>query len=292
MRTEELLEQSQALTQELQSQSEELKTRAGQLGQQNRDIEVKNREIEIAAAQPRGEGRAARAVLEVQVGVPGQHVARAAHAAQLAADPGQAAGRQRGRAPDRAAGRVRQHDPRRRQRPAVADQRHPRPLQGRGGQDGDPPGAARPGRGAGVRRARRSGRWPRRRGWASTIELERGPAAHDHHRRAAAPAGAQEPALERVQVHRARGRDAADRPGGRRRADRVLGGRHRDRDPAGQAADHLRGLPAGRGRHEPQARRHRPGPVDLARDRPAAGRRARRVEQGRRGQRVHAVPAA
>ena len=64
------------------------------------------------------------------------------------------------------------------------------------------------------------------------------------------------------------------RPADGRRADRLLGGRHRHGDPAGQAADHLRGLPAGRGRDEPKARRHRPGPVDLARDRPAAGRRA------------------
>ena len=84
------------------------------------------------APRPRGEGRAARAVLEVQVGVPGQHVARAAHAAELDADPQPAAGRERGRLADRAQVEFAQHDPLGRQRPAVADQRHPRPVQGRG----------------------------------------------------------------------------------------------------------------------------------------------------------------
>ena len=50
------------------------------------------------AARARGQGGAARAVIEVQVGVPGEHVARAAHAAELDADPVAAAGRERGAA--------------------------------------------------------------------------------------------------------------------------------------------------------------------------------------------------
>ena len=57
MRTEELLAQSQALTQELQKQSEELRQTNDELQdktlvlqQQNRDIEIKNAEIELARA--------------------------------------------------------------------------------------------------------------------------------------------------------------------------------------------------------------------------------------------------
>ena len=49
--------------------------------------------------------------------------------------------------------------------------------------------------------------------------------------------------------------------------------RHGHRHPAGQAADHLRGVPAGRRQHQPQVRRHRAGPGDQPRDLPAAGRR-------------------
>ena len=48
---------------------------------------------------PRGEGGPARPELEVQVGVPGQHEPRAAHAAELAADPLADAGRERRRQP-------------------------------------------------------------------------------------------------------------------------------------------------------------------------------------------------
>ena len=43
--------------------------------------------------------------------------------------------------------------------------------------------------------------------------------------------------------------------------------------PARQAADYLRGLPAGRRQHQPQIRRHRPGPGHQPRNRPLAGRR-------------------
>ena len=106
-----------------------------------------------------------------------------------------------------------------------------------------------------------------------------------HDRRQAAAAGPQEPALERVQVHGA-GRRAAERvaessggwtprpsgpePGADRRGVRGVG--HRHRHPARQAADHLRGVPAGRREHEPQVRRHRPRPGHQ----PRAGEPARR----------------
>ena len=161
MRTEELLSQSQALTQELQKQSEELRQtndelqdKAVLLSQQNRDIEIKNAEIELARARPRGEGRPARAVLEVQVRVPGEHEPRAAHAAELLLILSRMLAENRRGNLARAAGRVRRDDPRGRQRPARADQRHPRPVQGRGGQDGPPPRPARARRPVRRRRAR------------------------------------------------------------------------------------------------------------------------------------------
>jgi signal transduction histidine kinase len=57
-----------------------------------------------------------------------------------------------------------------------------------------------------------------------------------------------------------------------RRGARVRGDRHRHRRARGQAAGHLRGVPAGRRHDEPQVRRHRARPVDQPRDLTAAGR--------------------
>ncbi len=84
MRTEELLQQSQSLNAELEQQAQLLEER-------NLDIEGKNREIEQARLGL--EEKAAQLALStpVQVGVPGQHEPRAAHAAQQPADPVQAA---------------------------------------------------------------------------------------------------------------------------------------------------------------------------------------------------------
>src|SRR5439155_1218420 len=59
----------------------------------------------------RGEGDAARPHLQVQVRVPRQHVARAAHATQLAPDPRRSAGRQLRGQPHVEAGRLREDDP-------------------------------------------------------------------------------------------------------------------------------------------------------------------------------------
>ena len=85
------------------------------------------------AGPPRAgrEGDGAGADLEVQVGIPGQHVARAAHAAQFDPDPRSAAHRQSGRQSERQAGRVRPHHSRRRHRPAQPHQRYSRPVQDR-----------------------------------------------------------------------------------------------------------------------------------------------------------------
>ena len=164
------------------------------------------------AGPPRagGEGDRAGADLEVQVRIPRQHVARAAHAAELDPDPGPAARRQPGRQPDAAAGRVRPHHPRRRHRPAEPDQRHSRSVEDRirhgvgrcrgnprlqPAGDGD---AAVPPRGGEPRPVvRRAGR---------------SDAAQHHDRHQAPAAGAEEPAVQRVQVHRAGRRAAAASP--------------------------------------------------------------------------------
>src|SRR5207249_4111998 len=71
---------------------------AGGEGQAARGAEHEHRGEEprgrVGPRQPRGEGGAAFADLQVQERVPGEHEPRAAHAAQLAADPRQAARRQ------------------------------------------------------------------------------------------------------------------------------------------------------------------------------------------------------
>ncbi len=104
------------------------------------------------------------------------------------------------------------------------------------------------------------------------------------HRRQAAAAGHQEPAVQRLQVHRNGQVSLRVRPARKAGADnetlnraphgaRLFGHRHRHRHSAGKAADHLRGLPAGRRQHEPQVRRHGPGPGHQPRDRAPARRR-------------------
>ncbi len=64
------------------------------------------------------------------------------------------------------------------------------------------------------------------------------------------------------------------------------------RHPPGEAAHHLRGVPAGRCQHQPQIRRHRSGPRDLARALQLARRRNPVAQPAGRGQHLHAVPAA
>ena len=101
MRTEGLLTQSQQLTVELQSRqselqqtNEELGTKAQAAGRAERRGRAQERRGRAGAPRARGKGRRAGAHLEVQVRVPGQHVARAAHAAQLDPDPQPAARRE------------------------------------------------------------------------------------------------------------------------------------------------------------------------------------------------------
>ena len=136
-------------------QAAAVQRRAGGQGRTARPAEQRHRDQErrdrAGPAGDRGARAAARAGLEVQVAVPREHVARAAHAAEQPADPGPAARAEPGPEPHRQAGRVRQRHSFGRVGPAPADQRHPGPVQGRGGPDGHPPGTLRAARAAGGR---------------------------------------------------------------------------------------------------------------------------------------------
>ena len=309
MQTEGLLEQSQKLASELQTQQGELQQTNEQLEQKAaaaRRAQLRGRAQEPGdrAGPPRGrgEGLGAGAHLALQVGVPGQHEPRAAHAPELDPDPGPAARRQSRGQPRPQADRVRPHHPRRRHRPPEPDQRHPRSQQDRighgdGRRRGDlllqragDGGAAvpPPGRIAGpvVRRpARRQSR-------------------PQHRDRFQAPAAdPEEPAVERAEVHRPGQRQAARRAGADRLAlgqhgaqpgelgGRLRGHRHRRRHSGREAEDRVRGLPAGRRQHQPQVRRHRPRPRHQPRALDAAGRRADLAQHAGHRQHLHPLPA-
>ena len=117
-------------------------------------------------------------------------------------------------------------------------------------------------------------------------------------------AGVEEPAVERLQVHR-RGRRAPDGVGGARRLERgtsvaqscrgrrrVRGHRYRHRNSPGQAEADLRGVPAGRRRHQPQIWRHRTWSCHQPRTRKPARRRNPSALDARQGLDVHALSAA
>ena len=237
-RTEELLTESRRLADELKARTDELQLqqkelrrsnaeleeKAELLAQQNQDIEVKNQEIEQARQELEERANQLTASSRVQVRVPGEHVARAAHAAQQPADPRAADGRQQRGQPVRAPGRVRRDHPRRRVGPAPADQRHPRPVQDRGRAHGRAAGADS---GQPARRLRR-GDLPaadRAEGPGADRPGRRGGPGPPVHRRAAAPAGPAEPAVQRGEVHRVRPRGAAGRRRRRHPARRTRGQR-------------------------------------------------------------------
>jgi len=138
MQTEGLLKQSQQLAGELQTQqkelqqtNEQLEQKAQQLAERNVEVERKKPGNRTGAARARREGNRAFTDIQVQVGIPGQHVPRVADAAQQHPDPGSAADRKPRWQFDSQAGRILAHHPRRRHRPAEPHQRHPRPLEDR-----------------------------------------------------------------------------------------------------------------------------------------------------------------
>ncbi len=89
-----------------------------------------------AVPRNRGQEPPARGRQQAQVGVPRQHVARAADAAQCHHRLLRGAARASVRRVERQAGRLPEGHPLVRPAPALAHQRHSRPVEGRGGPDG------------------------------------------------------------------------------------------------------------------------------------------------------------
>ena len=158
-----------------------------------------------------GQEPRARAGQQAQVGVPRQHVARAAHAAQRDHRLLRGALGEDVRRGQREAARVPARHPLLGPPPAHADQRHPRPVEDRGRPDGARPGddqpadAARQLHDAGPRARQPAGPDARARGRGRPRRLGR--------RYPQAQAGRDQPALERGQVHAGRRQgDAARAP--------------------------------------------------------------------------------
>ena len=173
-------------------------------------------------------------------------------------------------------------------RPAPADQRHPRPVQGRGRQDGHHPGAGLAAAAAGLRR-----------GHVPAADHAEEPGASGSTTAPGVPADLLTDDSRLRQVLRnllsnavkfteEGGVELRIEPAAATGAAR--GGRPRTARPSPsgsptpasasaeqQLGDDLRRLPAGRRHHQPQVRRHRPGPVDQPRDRLPARRRDHRA---------------
>ena len=135
--------------------------------------------------------------------------------------------------------------------------------------------------------------------------IEIAPESPDEHRHrpATAPADPEEPARQRLQVHRARHGAPAGRPGRPRLEQRAavaqpsvvrgrnLGHRYRDRDRRGATAADLRSVRPGRRHDRPPLRRYRPRPLDQPRAGRAPRRRDHRHQHARSRQHVHRLPA-
>ena len=263
----EVLRESQA---QLEDQQQALEQANAQLEAQAADLEQRGSELAEARDELEQPGRRPGAHQPLQVRVPGQHVARAAHAAQQLAHPGQAPGRQPRGEPHRGAGELRPDHPVGRQRPAPPHQRHPRPVEDRGGPARPAPRARCRWRAWSEDLGRIFEPVARERGLAFEQLVATGVARGAGDRRAAPGPDPAQPPLQRLQVHGA-GRGGAVGGAGAGRTGRLHGAGHRHRHRHRPAGDDLRGLPPGRRQHQPELRRHRARAVDLARAGAALG---------------------
>ena len=241
-----------------------------------------------ALPRARGAERRAGARQQAQVGVPGEHVARAADAAERRPRLLRGAAGADVRRDQRAPGGVPPRHPRVRPAPAGAAQRDPRPVEGRGRPDGAGVLVVRPAHRCSSWRRRCSASGPRLHG----IDLRRRDRRRRGRgvlRRAPAQAGPAQPGHQRGQVHRRRRLRGGPRRA-RRAGDPDHGDRHRDRRARGRPGADLRVLPAGRPRQLARGG-HGPRPHPVAPHRGAARRPHVARDRGRPGQHLRLLAA-
>ena len=206
MLTENLLEQAQSQAQELRSRQEELRSsnedlgrQASRLAEQNSEMERKNQEVEPPSTWSRRRPSSSPSCRSTSRSSSRTCRTSCARRSTACSSSRGAPGQRRGE-PDRGAGAVRQaiHSS---GTDLLGAQRHPRPREGRVGHGQLESGSRW--ESCGTPSSATSARSPSRRAWCSPSSSARRPADDRHRPRPAAP-GAQEPALERLQVHRGR----------------------------------------------------------------------------------------